>query len=137
MKEKVFTKKFLPHVLLTIITIGMLVTNQFGAKTVEAFEIVEFSEDEAVTQVDQETLVYQVSEGDTLWNIAEEYGVDVEMVAAINGINSEEELSVGKLLTLPNEQLIVHRVNAGDTLWGIARSYGIDEEVIAEENRIQ
>jgi LysM repeat protein len=45
--------------------------------------------------------VYEVVAGDTLAEIAERFGVDVERLAAANGIDDVDQIEVGQLLVIP------------------------------------
>lgn len=45
--------------------------------------------------------VYQVVAGDTLAEIAEQFGVELELLAAANGIANTDTIEVGQLLLIP------------------------------------
>jgi membrane-bound lytic murein transglycosylase D len=42
-----------------------------------------------------------VSKGDTLWSLAIRYGVDPQLLAAENGMELNQILSIGKVLKVP------------------------------------
>lgn len=42
-----------------------------------------------------------VAEGDTLWSIALEHGVEIDQIAALNGLDADAILSVGQQLIIP------------------------------------
>lgn len=48
-----------------------------------------------------EALVYLVEPGDTLWDIALEYGVTVEALIVANGLQDPDSLAVGQRLFIP------------------------------------
>lgn len=73
---------------------------------------------------------YTVQKGDTLYGIANKYGINVDELKAANNLTSNT-LTVGKVLIIPkvekpetpNENIYV--VKSGDTLYGIAAKYGM------------
>ncbi len=99
-------------------------------------------------------LTYLVEEGDNLWSIAAEFGVDVEILMYVNNIAVANEIWVGQELIIPEEgtelptvtplpatllpgQKIIYRVRPGDTLESIAALFNSTAEAIAEENDIE
>lgn len=58
--------------------------------------------DESVPAVDGGVL-YKVQKNDSLWNISMIYGVSVDRLAEINGLDKAAILPVGKVLTIPPE----------------------------------
>jgi LysM repeat protein len=89
---------------------------------------------------------YVVMPGDTLFSIAQYYGVAVEDLAARNGIVNVNVLEVGQQLIIPvegaappqapvsGEQTYV--VQAGDNLFRIALRYNMSFETVAAYNNI-
>jgi LysM repeat protein len=82
-----------------------------------------------------------VEAGETLYYIAEVYGVDVDDLAALNDIDNVQFLRTGQALLIPNvaptesgpEQMpsqIVYVIEPGDTLLGIALRYQTTIELI-------
>lgn len=80
-------------------------------------------------------LIHVVAPGETLWQIANRYGVTPEETAAVNGLENPDRLVVGQALVIPSEDFYI--VQPGDTLWSIARAYGTTVQTIARENRIE
>ena len=50
---------------------------------------------------DSKMRIYQVSKGDTLWDISRKFKVDLEMLRIINGLDRNCALSVGQILEIP------------------------------------
>lgn len=97
---------------------------------------------------------YIVEIGDSLWSIAADFEVDVELLIAYNNFEDINNVPVGTevLIPPPDAELpavtpfpadlqtgdqIVYRVKAGDTLAAIAEQFNTTVEEIAEENEIE
>lgn len=98
---------------------------------------------DGATEVNQ--VAYVVEPGDTLYSIAETYGVDAASIAAANGIQNWELLRVGQQLFIPGitpEEAaainqVIHVVQPGQGLIEIAVQYGVSTEEIVRLNNIQ
>lgn len=94
---------------------------------------------------------YTVQEGDTLSGIAEQFGVDVNRLMAVNELTFDSVIVPGQLILIPdpNEPLptptpfpsdlprgteIEYQVQPGDTLTTIALQFNSTEEAILEAN---
>lgn len=90
------------------------------------------------TFANKNIVTYVVQSGDTLWSIAEKYGVSVETLRHANGIYSDM-LRVGQLIKIPrasisyNDEYMMYTVAPRDTLWSIARRFNttVDSIMIA------
>lgn len=72
--------------------------------------------------------IYTVEPGDTLLEIAQRFGVPMESIAAINGLDINDELIIGMHLVIPtnmSQATTTHTVRPGDTLWSIAITYNM------------
>jgi lysozyme len=112
------------------------------------------ADEEAKKQADQ-TVVYSVKSGDTLAGIAEEFKVDMNVIATANGLVTPYELEVGQQLKIPGVtkpaeaapaatapapvagSANTYTVKGGDTLAGIGATLGIDYKTIATLNNLQ
>jgi murein DD-endopeptidase MepM/ murein hydrolase activator NlpD len=97
-----------------------------------------------------EPVVYVVQEGDTLFSIAQSYGLSVEELAAANGIDDTALISVGQELIIPIYQPgptpepqakpsgapPVYVVQPGDTLSAIADRFATTVEALVAANDI-
>ncbi len=86
---------------------------------------------------------HSVLAGQTLYSIAQSYGLTVQELAAANGIVNPNLLSVGEELVIPSpgsvvipETATVHTVVYGDTVFKIATRYGVTVEQIALHNNL-
>lgn len=50
---------------------------------------------------DYSVVIYIIKEGDTLWNIAKEFGSTVDDIQRINGIEDEKNLQIGEKIFIP------------------------------------
>lgn len=86
-----------------------------------------------------EYIVYTVKSGDTLYKIANQYGVSVNDIIEFNQLPSTV-LSVNQQLlipTIPNTgNNITYTVKAGDSLWKIANQYGITVDELIQANNL-
>lgn len=88
--------------------------------------------------------VYTVSEGDTLYSIAEKYDLPVSLLMKVNGIEDPYNLQIQTKLCIPGteDQLPakpekhydIHVVVPGDTLYLIAKSHKIKLDVLMSAN---
>lgn len=89
---------------------------------------------------------HSVSDGDTLWGIASQYGTSVAAIVSANDLANPDLIRIGQSLVIPDSSRqsaptvaapsTTHIVSAGETLSGIAASYGTTVAVLAELNRL-
>jgi membrane-bound lytic murein transglycosylase D len=88
-----------------------------------------------------EARIHVVRRGDTLSELAVQYGVTVARIQAANSLRGTV-IQLGQRLTIPAAesarvvQSAEHTVVAGDTLWEIARRYGSTIQAIEEANSL-
>lgn len=76
-----------------------------------------------------------VSQGETVYTVAQRYGVPVRDLIEANRLVPPYRLSPGQRLSLPVPQ--TYFVKAGDTLYGISRQYGLDLSELVRLNGIR
>ena len=108
----------------------------------------------SLTPTPEGPLTYLVESGDTLSSIADQFGVDVLVLMAFNGITDANQLFVNDELIIPIPgsdlptptalpenlfpgQEIEYMVLPGDTLETIAAQFNSTAEAIAERNEIE
>lgn len=69
-------------------------------------------------------IIHVVSQGETIYSIAERYGKSVERLALENGIDESVNLAIGETLVILLEE-IIYTVQEGDTLYSIATSHNV------------
>jgi LysM repeat protein len=97
---------------------------------------------------------YVIELGDSLWSVAEEFGVTIELIVAYNEIEDPNNVPIGTKLTIPEPESdlptetplpedlkpgdkIEYFVKPGDSLEIIAQRFGTTADAIAEENDIE
>lgn len=92
---------------------------------------------------------YVVAPGDTLTSLARKYGMTIDMLAQMNGIENPNLIMAGQSLVLTNSNVAqpatesytpapvsdTYTVQAGDSLWSIASQFEISVAQLVEANR--
>ncbi len=85
------------------------------------------------------TSFHTVQKGESLYEIAKDYGTDIATLKTMNGLGSDY-IRVGQVLLIPSSgsasSLMTYRVRKGDTLWDISRKYGVSVEEIERHNNL-
>lgn len=79
--------------------------------------------------------IYVVKSGDSLWSIAQRYGVDVNQISYGNQLKNPNILVIGQSLLIP-EPLKEYIVQPGDTLYSISQKYNISLKELIDFNQI-
>ena len=83
-------------------------------------------------------ITYTVQKGDSLWVIANKYGITTEELKSYNNLKSNL-LSIGQLLKIPQGKTStenIYTVKKGDSLWTIANRYNTTVEKIKVLNNL-
>ncbi len=85
--------------------------------------------------------IYIVKAGDTLDQIAAQFGVTAKAIAVENNIRNINLIYVGQRLIIPTNRYdlnhTLYKIKWGDTLYAISRRYGVPIATIVRLNRIQ
>ena len=85
--------------------------------------------------------IYIVQRGDTLDQIAAEFGTTAIAIAKENNIRNINLIYVGQRLIIPTNRYdlnhIIYKIQYGDTLYSISRRYGVSIATIVRLNRIK
>ena len=84
-----------------------------------------------------DTEIYQVKKGDTLYGIANKYGISLSELKAINNLENDN-LAIGQLINVPSGLSIANTyvVSKGDTLYGIAKKFDTNIDKLKEVNNL-
>ena len=106
----------------------------------------EIIENNVVPVEELKSVYYTVKPGDTLWSIAQDYGVSMEGIVAVNYLSNKDVLSVGQQLEIPamgglqqgevKVKTIEYTVVKGDSLWNIAQKYEVRMHEIININQL-
>lgn len=82
---------------------------------------------------------HTVKRGDTIYDIAAEYGVSATDVLAANCMAPRDRIYPGEKIKIPaggkqKDEVIVHSVRSGDTITSIAKKYGASSSDVLKEN---
>jgi murein DD-endopeptidase MepM/ murein hydrolase activator NlpD len=79
---------------------------------------------------------YTLSTNDTLWTIANYYGISAEAIAFANGISDPYHLQVGRQIMIPPLEGALYTVTASDTVESVATRFNVDPSIIRDYNRL-
>ena len=80
-------------------------------------------------------IIHVVEPGDSIYSIAQQYGVSAERLLTDNGLGRFQSLVVGQTVVVLFPAA-VHTVTAGDTLTQIAADYGVSVNTLLQNNPI-
>ena len=86
--------------------------------------------------------IHTIAEGESLWTIAQKYGVSMEGLLRWNDLEDPDKIRVGDNLrvkppveeAIANKMIATYRVQPGDTLYAISRRHDMTVDEIMELN---
>ncbi len=112
--------------------------NNLTNNTLSIGQVLIISEEVDIPPQPDNAIIYTVQAGDTLYKIANQYGVSISDIIELNNLGTTV-LSVGQQLLIPNQSTdttTTYTVKAGDSLWKIANQYGITVDDIISANNL-
>jgi murein DD-endopeptidase MepM/ murein hydrolase activator NlpD len=79
---------------------------------------------------------YTVKQGDTIGQIARDFGLNQDTILSINSIKNSRLLQIGQQLKIPNQDGILYRVKKGDFLAKIAENYKVGVSALKTVNEL-
>lgn len=82
---------------------------------------------------------HRVKKGETLSNIARNYGTSAKDLMKLNNLRSSK-IKANQVLKIPpasgstSTNVLYHKVRSGDTLWKISRKYGVSVKALEQHN---
>ncbi|MDR3164874.1 MAG: peptidoglycan DD-metalloendopeptidase family protein [Synergistaceae bacterium] len=80
---------------------------------------------------------YVIKNGDTLWQIANTFNLDVNTIFGCNKVSEGDVLKVDSIIKIPNQDGIFITVKKGQTVEKLAKEYDIYPEAILSANRME
>ena len=86
------------------------------------------------TPIVQTFKYYTIQKGDSLYKIGQQYNINSQILAEINGLEINEYLYPGQVLLVPSEGVKVDITKSGDTIASISRRLGTGLEQLILQN---
>ncbi|WP_338449929.1 LysM peptidoglycan-binding domain-containing protein [Niallia oryzisoli] len=80
-------------------------------------------------------IIHVVRSGETLWQIANRYNVNMNSIIDVNGLQKPNQLLIGQSIVIPVPGTF-HVIRSGETLWSISQQYGVSIQTIVQENQL-
>ena len=77
---------------------------------------------------------YKINKGDTLYNIASKYNINVNMLALLNGLDNEDYIYPNQMIMIPKSGVRVYITAEGDTLQNIIKGINADFNNFLKQN---
>ena len=81
-------------------------------------------------------VTHTVTEGEVLWQIAEQYSLRPETVLWANDLDNPDLLLIGQQLQIPPSDGVTYTVRPGDSLAAVANRYGVDISSVVGANHL-
>jgi len=75
---------------------------------------------------------YEVREGDTIYSVAQEFGVSEETLLWQNDLPSTATIKPGQKLEILPVSGVAHKVESGDTIYSVAKKYRANAQAILD-----
>lgn len=113
--------------------------NNLKSNNLSVGQVLIISEDIDIKPDPSDSIVYTVQSGDTLYKIANQYGVTVAEIMELNNLGTTV-LTVGEQILIPNKSqdtTTTYTVKSGDSLYKIAGQYGVTVDEIITANNLK
>lgn len=77
---------------------------------------------------------YTIKKGDSLYKIASKYGIDYNILALINGLETEDYIYPNQVISIPKNGVKYYVVEENDTLLNIASKLGATTNDLINQN---
>jgi murein DD-endopeptidase MepM/ murein hydrolase activator NlpD len=79
---------------------------------------------------------YTVEQGDTIGQIAGNFGLNQDTIFSLNSIRNSRLLQIGQVLKIPNQDGILYKVKSGESLSSIAQKYEVEVASVQTANEL-
>lgn len=77
---------------------------------------------------------YQIKNGDTLYMIAKNYGINSNTLALLNGLNKDDYIYTNQEIIIPRENVKVYITKEGDTIDTVLNNFNTTIEELKKQN---
>lgn len=77
---------------------------------------------------------YTVQKGDNLYKIAQNYNINEDLLAELNGLNKQDYIYPNQVIVVPKNGVNIYITKEGDTLMGIVKGIQADMSILLSEN---
>ncbi len=79
--------------------------------------------------------VYEIKEGDTLYQISKKYNVNTKLLAELNGLNMDDYIYPKQKILIPRKDVVYYITKEGDTLKTVSELLNKSEIDIINQNK--
>lgn len=79
---------------------------------------------------------YTIEKGDSLYKIGKEYNINPNLLASLNGLDSNDYIYPGQVLLVPNRNYSYYITKSGDTLSSVADTFNISVDKMIKDNKV-
>ena len=79
---------------------------------------------------------YTIEKGDNLYKIGKEYNINPNLLASLNGLDSNDYIYPGQVLLVPNRNYSYYITKSGDTLKSVADTFNVDLDKLIGDNKV-
>lgn len=86
------------------------------------------------TKLGNAQVIHEVKQGDSLFKISDQYKVNKDELAKLNGLSNNSKLVLGQSILIPGS---TYFVRPGDSIWNIATRHTISENRLLSVNNLK
>ncbi len=79
--------------------------------------------------------IYEIKNGDTLYQISKKYNVNTKLLAELNGLKLDDYIYSGDNILIPKKNVSYYITKESDTLYGVSRIFNITEDELIKQNK--
>lgn len=79
-------------------------------------------------------LYYTIKRGDTLYKIAQDYGIDAKLLAILNGLNLSDYIYPNQTIVVPQKDIGIYITQRSDTINEIIKGINADTNSLLNQN---
>ena len=78
---------------------------------------------------------YTIDKGDNLYKISKKYNINPNLLASLNGLDTNDYIYPGQVLLIPNQNYSYYITKAGDTLDTVSKTFGTTTNKLLDNNK--